>query len=865
MQTIMLPHAGIVLMVGPSSSGKTTLLRHLIDKGIIKPTEVISSDQFRLLISDKEFVDWRNRPSDEADILFEEFQLISQEAFAALEYVLGTRCKLNKLTIVDATHLHNDDRKRYVQIARQLNVPIVAIALHISEQTLLTWDKSRENPRGKRRIQQQYRTFTRQLRSLKKEGFSAQYVVKEDELPSLSFGRKKNRFVLDVESGIDVIGDIHGCFDELLELLSKLGYRKNLDGYYVHPEGRRFLSVGDVMSRGPRSLDTMQLFQKHIVAGLAYMIDSNHGWKIARWLDGRKVQLQHGDELLAKEFVRYEQEHGEQEALQLKELLREMLLKAPSHYIIQQHHVNVAVVAHAGIRDEYIGKHSPAISDFCRYGDTAGFDEAGKPIRREWYQQHKTKEWIIWGHDPKPEPLMISRTINIDQGVVFGGKLTALRFPEKQFVTVQAKENYSGVEDNPLRKWEVNRLAPPDLLAFLEGYQVTTEELGEVKVKAPFVKSAIDDISHFTLPIEDLVYIPPTMSPPSLTSKLSNYLEHPLEAFEYYQKNGVQIMVAEKKHMGSRGILLLFKDRQVAKRKIGREMLGAIYTRTGRRFFTTELEQSILSKLNTDLQSYFAEEQTDFVLLDAEIMPWNLKAKELIQNQYAHVGTMAELDRLFRRDKLLQALQTGANVGDWVSEADRQLEHAKIFQSVYPKYAWDTDGLTGIQIAPFHTLAHSDRTFFDQTHLWHMEKNKQLSLLSDLFVETEYQVIHDEMSMHKAVSWWEEMTDLGHEGFVVKPLSFIARNEQSKLLQPAIKVRGAKYLHIIYGIDYLEPQNLERLKQRNTGRKGRKALQEFALGLEGIQRFVNGESLARIHECVLATLAMEADAVDPRL
>jgi hypothetical protein len=233
-------------------------------------------------------------------------------------------------------------------------------------------------------------------------------------------------------------------------------------------------------------------------------------------------------------------------------------------------------------------------------------------------------------------------------------------------------------------------------------------------------------------------------------------------------------------------------------------------------------------------------------------------------NQYAHVGEMALLDRRKLREQLEKAAENGRDVVSWLEETDEKIHNAQVFNEVYQKYCWETEGLAGIQIAPFHTLAHSNEAFFDQPHTWHMEKNKEFSGLSDMFVETEYRIVNDEDSMKNAIEWWEEITEDGHEGFVVKPESYVARH-RGKLLQPAIKVRGRKYLHIIYGIDYLQPENLARLKQRNAGKKQRNALKEFSLGIEAVNRFVRRESLERYHECVLGVLALESDPIDPRL
>lgn len=861
---IQLPHAGIVLLVGPSNSGKSTLLNKLQQEGKIMRSEVVSSDQFRVLVSDKEFVDWKNMPKEEADILFDEYSLISKEAFAMMDNIIRTRCRLNKLTFVDATHLQPDDRKRYIAMARENHVPIVSIVLDVPEKVLLERDEKRDNPRGKRRIKQQYQVFTREKRFMKKEGIRSLYFLKE--IDDIELTRRSHPLELDADAGIDIIGDIHGCYDEMIELLVKLGYEKDEDDFYRHPEGRKFLSIGDVMSRGPESLKSMMFFYRHVQKGLAYMIDSNHGWKIARWLDGKNVTLNHGDEKVEQEFLQFEQEHGAEQAAEWKNKMKDFLLEAPSHYILKKNGIPRVVCAHAGIRDEYIGKQSRDVSDFCRYGDTNGFDEKGKPIRKDWFIGHQTSQLIVWGHDPKPQPLKINNSLNIDQGVVFGGKLTAYRFPEAQIIAVEAKEDYSGVPDNPLLEWKKKRLNQPNIGKFLNGYSVLTEEFGEVAIPAVTVKPAIDAFSHHTIPIEQLLYIPPTMSPTPAPSSLEKYLEHPLEAIQYYRSNGIEKMVAEKKHMGSRGILFLFKDHAAAQKHIGTETLGVIYTRTGRRFFEKEIEEQIVRKLNDDLHShdYFSQHQTDFVLLDAEIMPWNLKAKELISNQYAHVAENALMDRAFLQGKLAEAAKTNQDLATWLEEYNEKVSNAREFAEVFQGYCWDVVGLEDIKIAPFHVLAHSNRTFFDETHEWHMKMNHQFATYSSLFVATEYKIISDSASEAEVIQWWEEMTQDGHEGIVIKPEHYIPRSK-GKLLQPAIKVRGSKYLKIIYGMDYLQPENLQRLKKRNTGKKQKLALKEFALGIEGITRFVNGEAIERVHECTLATLAMEKDPVDPRL
>ncbi|AIQ50845.1 polynucleotide kinase-phosphatase [Paenibacillus sp. FSL R7-0331] len=863
-RTIPFPHGGIVVLVGPSNSGKTTLLGRLAAEGVLLETEIVSSDAYRTMVGDVEFLDWKGRPREEADIIYHDYQQLSNLAFEAMNTMVSMRSRLGRLTVVDATHLQPEYRRKYMDLAAAYDVPCVAWVLDIPEQTLLARDKDREQPRGRARVKSQYSQFKRSLRGLREEGFDFVYMLKEPE--AVQFVRRENPLLADIGAGIDVIGDIHGCYDEMLELLGELGYAADESGLYRHPEGRTLVSVGDVMSRGPKSLDTLSFWKRHCDAGIARMTDSNHGWKIARYLSGRNVTLSHGDEKFAEELGLYAQENGIDAAAALREELRQFLLAAPSHLVMCRDGVRRLVVTHAGIRDEYIGRQSRRIQDFCRYGDTDGTDSTGAPVRREWYTGHESGELIVWGHDPRPYPEVVNNTINIDQGAVFGGSLTAYRYPEQQFVSVKAQRDYALDPDSPLIRWERGRLSPPNLSRLVNGYSVFTDAYGELSVRGDYVKAAIDSVSHFTVPLEELVYIPPTMSPTPAVSADESYLEHPLEAFDYFRSQGVTTMVAEKKHMGSRAVLLLFRDEQAAVSYVGRPTLGTIYTRTGRAFFDRETELQVLARLNADLvqADYFNKYNTELLLLDAEIIPWNLKARELIATQYAHVAEAAELDREQLLHKLQQAEAAGRDVSGWVQEMEAKLHNARVFREAFQQYCWDVSGLDGVRIAPFHTLAHSGQSFFDHSHVWHMEHAGLLAGISPLFMETEYRVISSQADEADVIRWWKDITEDGHEGIVIKPDRFISRNGKH-MIQPAIKVRGRKYLHIIYGIDYLQPDNLKRLKQRKTGKKERHALMECALSVESVNRFIRREPLDRVHECVLAALALESDPVDPRL
>ena len=443
MGELVLPSTGIVLIIGPSNSGKTTFLRKLINQGVIKKSQVISSDDFRDLVGDSEFIEWEDRPGDEGVALLYEYELISQKAFEMIEQLLEIRCKLGKLTFVDATHLDENHRKNYLDMGRKYHVPVIALVLKVSKELLLERDGLRENPRGHKRVKEQYHWFKKSLSTIKDEGFYAYYILTPEEMGEWVVVVQKNPMEREVGKGLDFIGDVHACYEELMELVQLLGYTRSPDGLYRHPHGRKIVSLGDVMSRGPHSMDSLLFFKKHVNAGLAYMVDSNHGWKIARWLDGRKVMLMHGDEKVEEELNQYAKDHGNKETNKLKDELRDFLIQLPSHLIFLQNGVRVVVATHGGIKDHYIGKESKRIQNFCRYGDTDGFDEEGRPIRKDWFNNHQSPEIIVWGHDPRPDAVMINNTINIDQGVVFGGKLTAFRYPEKKIISVPAKQKYA--------------------------------------------------------------------------------------------------------------------------------------------------------------------------------------------------------------------------------------------------------------------------------------------------------------------------------------------------------------------------------------------------------------------------------------
>jgi len=327
-------------------------------------------------------------------------------------------------------------------------------------------------------------------------------------------------------------------------------------------------------------------------------------------------------------------------------------------------------------------------------------------------------------------------------------------------------------------------------------------------------------------------------------------------------------VICEEKHMGSRAIVVVCRDEATARGRFGvvDEGFGICYTRTGRRFFeSAELEGAFLERMRGAVQAagLFEELATDWLLLDCELMPWSAKAQQLLTEQYAAVGAAG-------RAALTEALRALESRDDTTALLDAyrsRLDSVERYTAAYRRYCWPVESLDDLKLAPFHLLASEGAVHVDRPHSWHMERlgrlaaedGELLRATANLAVDTT-----DPAQEERAVAWWSELTAQGGEGMVVKPMDFVARGRRG-LVQPALKVRGREYLRIIYGPEYTEPDNLERLRRRSVGAKRSLAAREFALGIEALERFVRGEPLRRVHECCFGVLALESEPVDPRL
>ncbi|WP_237323774.1 polynucleotide kinase-phosphatase [Streptomyces sp. MOE7] len=681
LRTLPVPDLSLVVLVGATGSGKSTFAaRHF------KPTEVLSSDFCRGLVSD-----------DEND------QSASGDAFDVLHFIAGKRLAAGRLTVVDATNVQSEARAQLVRLAREHDVLPVAIVLDVPEQVCAERNAARADRAGlpRRVIQRHQRELRRSLRHLEREGFRKVHVLRGQEEVAAARVVTERRFndLRHLTGPFDIIGDIHGCRSELETLLGRLGYGLVRDGLgrsvdAVHPEGRTAVFVGDLVDRGPDSPGVLRLVMGMVGAGHALCVPGNHENKLGRYLKGRKVQATHG---LAETI---EQLDKEDEAFRAE--VGAFIQGLVSHYVLDG---GGLVVCHAGLPEKYHGRTSGRVRSFALYGDTTGeTDEFGLPVRYPWAEDYRGRAAVVYGHTPTPRAGWLNNTICLDTGCVFGGAMTALRWPERELVDVPAErvwyeptkplatEAPGGADGRPL---DLNDVAGRRI--------VETRHMGRLAVREENAAAALEVMSRFAIDPRLLPYLPPTMAPCATSTAEAGgegvegveggYLEHPAEAFAGYRADGVREVVCEEKHMGSRAVVLVCRDETAAAERFGvpKGVSGALYTRTGRPFFDDpETTERILRRVRACVEEagLWAELETDWLLLDAELMPWSLKATGLLRKQYAAVGAASGAAFPGVLGALEAAAARGVEVAPLLGRQRDRAADAAAFTAAYRRYCW---------------------------------------------------------------------------------------------------------------------------------------------------------------------------------
>jgi protein phosphatase len=547
---LTLPDFCVVILIGPSGVGKTYFAHTHF-----KPTEVITSDTCRALVCD-----------DEAD------QAATADAFDLLRFIAAKRLAARRLTVIDATNVRREDRKSLLELARTYHALAVAIVFNLPE--TLCQARNRQRPErsfGRHVVRLQIQQLRHSLRGLQREGF--RYVYRFDtpeEVEAVTIERQRLWTDRRHEHGpFDIVGDIHGCFDELCALLQRLGYLMTVERdsvgapvyRVIHPDGRRIVFLGDLVDRGPRIPDVLRVAMHMTTTGTALCVPGNHEIKLLRALRGQRVQISHGLAASLQQLTAESSAFTEQVMTFLDGLV--------SHYVLDD---GKLVVAHAGMKAEMQGRASGAVRTFALYGETSGeTDEFGLPVRYNWAADYRGRALVVYGHTPVPEAEWLNGTICLDTGCVFGGKLTALRYPEKELVSVPAAQTYC----EPIRPLQPAQAtaetrsaqqAHDDLLdmADVQGKRrIATRWHPPVTIREENAAAALEVMSRFAVPPQWLIYLPPTMAPTD-TSSRPGLLEYPDEAFAYFATHGVEQVVCEEKHMGSRAVVIVCRDAQAA-------------------------------------------------------------------------------------------------------------------------------------------------------------------------------------------------------------------------------------------------------------------------------------------------------------
>ena len=488
-----IPELSLVVLVGVTGSGKSTFAR-----AHFKPTEVISSDFCRGLVAD-----------DEND------QSATPAAFELLHYIAGQRLASGRLTVVDATNVQPEARRELVMLARAHDVLPVAIVLDLPEKLCAERNASRpDRDFGPHVLRRQRGQLRRSLAGLKREGFRTVHVLRTpEEVAAATITRTKLFSDLKGEAGpFDVIGDVHGCRAELEQLLTELGYILEHDaaGRPVgarHPDGRRAIFVGDLVDRGPDTPGVLRLVMGMVAAGTAFCVAGNHEVKLLKALRGKNVRRSHGLDASMEQLELQTEEFRAEADRFIDGLI--------GHYVLDGGRL---VVAHAGLIERYHGRASGRVREFCLYGQTTGeTDEYGLPVRYPWAQEYRGQAVVLYGHTPVPAAEWLNNTMCLDTGCVFGGRLTALNYPERTTVSVPAARVYHPpARPFPATSPTAATRREPDVLDIgdVSGSRVIeTAYLPRVGVRDAHAAAALEVMSRFAIDPRWLLYLPPTMSP----------------------------------------------------------------------------------------------------------------------------------------------------------------------------------------------------------------------------------------------------------------------------------------------------------------------------------------------------------------
>ena len=744
---------------------------------------MLSSDACRGMVSD-----------DEND------QTVTKEAFEVLQFIAGKRLALGRLTVIDATNVQPEARKPLVELARQYHCLPVAIVLDLPERALPGAQRRASRPglRPARRPQPEVATAA-VAAGLQRGGLPAR--LRAGDARGGRGGRSSSGCRSGTTSGTSTARSTSSA----MSTAAATSWRRCSGGSgtsearlddddplwgdrtFAHPEGRKAIFLGDLVDRGPRILDTVRLVRNMVVHGSALCVPGNHDMKLVQEAPGQeRPDHARAGRHAGRDRRPAGRDAGDRSATELADFLDGLV----SHYVLDD---GKLVVAHAGMKEEMQGRGSGKVRDFALYGETTGeTDEFGLPVRFDWASEYRGQAMVVYGHTPVPEPDWLNRTVNIDTGCVFGGKLTALRYPEKEFVSVPAARTYC----EPARPF----LPPEPQAPALSAQQAPRRgarrrgRAGQADHPDPAAGQRDDPRGerHRGPGGDEPVRRRPQVADLPAAHHVA-LRDEPGRRAAGAPGRGVRLLPQRGRPAGRlRGEAhgLAGRRRRLPGRDGG---AGAVRRRPPA---SAASSTPAPAGGSSTTRTWSGSSSTGCGRPSTAADLWaqagdglgvpRLRADAVVGQG---PGTPADPVRGGGRGGLGLAAPCGHGPGGrrrlaWRARSRTKLAEVEArfrrreqdidrFVAAYRQYCWPVESLTDLKLAPFHLLATEGHVHTDKDHLWHMETLAEVCRADpELLLATRYKVVDvtDPASQDEGIAWWEELTGRGGEGMVVKPL-----------------------------------------------------------------------------------------------
>jgi protein phosphatase len=780
----------------------------------------------------------------------------SPQAYALAAQAFKLRMEAGTATVLLQAPLEQTGRNFIRSACRAHHMQLLVLSIELSVEELQAWAPDFDRAQWAR----EQDLLEQNLHFLGKEGVQQHFRVRgAAELDGLEVVWQPlpcDRATLG--GPFDLIGSLHGCHDELLRLFVALGYSRDTRSQLpVHPEGRLPVFLGDIADSGPACAETLSLVQAMTEAGLALAVAGNQDRQL---LEHLRQDPEADPGALAPWWAHADAATRAQALAWLGRL--------PGHIVLDGGRL---VAVHGGIKAEMIGRHTTAITAFCTYGSTPGERSTVQdaPIA-DWAADLPAGVTVAFAHQPLTRPLDAGNHVALDTACLYGGQLSAFRYPERAWVQVEASAAYlagewpAAAEAQAARPHALDRWTLPAellngrwLVQTASGFNFTLTDLQYA--------TTLELLQNEAISPRWLIYLPPSMSPPQ-PATLPGFLEHPNEAFSYYEKKGQTHVVVQEKCDGPRAVVVLCRDTDAAEARFGdgSGRIGVVYSRRGRPLLDPADENTLLAELHaaaTD-SGLWAALRTDWLCLEGQLTGRRFTPGKNKEEGRIAAGVAAAWPRAL--DLLAQSTSDAPEFLAMRAQMEAQAAAAQALA----RDCTPADGDEGSwYFTPYHLLAAQSGDFFDRSHVWHLEQLAAFTQGNAAHVRalrTQVIDLQDHDGRRALTDWWQDLSDQGAPGIIVKPMTLeLVVNQE--YLQPALKVRGREALRKVYGPYYTLPDALEHHRRRSLKERRELVVRHFALGKEALQRFVAGKAHQEVLQAVFTHIAISTMDDNPLL